>query len=271
MSIISNLVGIPEHVEQTLHPIIVSTTDRYNLVPVVRFKVGIWNFEGGNPGPTGGTLSGSDVSTVVTLSEVPMSKSPNRGPGLVLTKACNDIVSKVVDEAVVSEGAGASVHRDVCVGWRRGAEVDRDGVVHTEANVSTEGHRLVGEGKAVAVRDDLARRRLRCGAMIRDDGLGDAYSSKGGPGREDGRESEVHGVWRWTREGGRERERSGRLYNGRTSHAVFAPSSGVRFEEWRWQSFRKCVGTAPAFARRGVSLKLADADQCLVERIHGTY
>ena len=81
MSMISNLVGRPEHVEQTLHPIIVSTTDRYNLVPVVRFKVGIWNFEGGNPGPTGGTLSGSDVSTVVTLSEVPMSKSPNRGPG----------------------------------------------------------------------------------------------------------------------------------------------------------------------------------------------
>ena len=39
--------------------------------------------------------------------------------------------------------------------------------------------------------------------------------------------------------------------DGRTSHSVFAPSSGVRFEEWRWQSFRICVGTAPAFVRRG--------------------
>ena len=169
-----------------------------------------------------------------------------------------------MDEAVLSEGAGASVHRDVCVGWRRGAEVDRDGVVHTEANVSTEGHRLVGEGKAVAVRDDLARRRLRCGAMIRDDGLGDAYSSKGGPGREDGRESEVHGVWRWTQEEGRERERSGRLYNGRTSHAVFAPSSGVRFEEWRWHIISQMCRHSARICTQGVSLKLDCADRCLV-------
>ena len=110
-----------------------------------------------------------------------------------LTQKRDDVVPEVMHEAAVSQNTSVLAGRDVRGRRRGGTQVDRGGVIGTEAYLRAKGHWIVVEGEAVAVWDNCAVGRLGGGAVVRDDGLRSAERSKDGPGREDRWERELHG------------------------------------------------------------------------------